>query len=160
MQAVCSFCKTQFRVGKDGSGKCPVCGRRTGAPRRGKNSTAKLFVASLLFLLASIFAAVSLKVFDGNKKAELLQVSISKIVAADSGYAVHGNIRNFSENTYSVPDLVFVVKTDSGIVLARVVQLPPHGLIEPMSDMEFVRVLSPRIDGAGKISVQFANEGN
>ncbi|MDR3208391.1 MAG: hypothetical protein LBT45_00920 [Rickettsiales bacterium] len=160
MQAICSFCKTTFRVGKSGAGKCPVCGRRTGAPKKRSSPTAKLFVAALLFLLTSIFAVVSMNVFRRNEKSELLQASISKIVIAESGYIVHGNIRNFSENTYSIPDLVFVLKTDSGVVLNQIVQLPPHGLIEPMSDIEFVRVLTPKISGAGKISVRFATEGN
>jgi hypothetical protein len=160
MQAVCSFCKTPFRVGKSGAGKCPVCSRRFGPAPKKTSPTPKLFIAALLLLAASVFAAMSLNIFNRNRKAELLTVSISKTIDAANGYVVRGNIRNFSENTYSIPDLVFVIKTDSGIALSRIVQLPPSGLIEPLSDMEFIRVLSPKMPGAGKISVQFATEEN
>jgi DNA-directed RNA polymerase subunit RPC12/RpoP len=156
MRAVCSFCKTDFRTALSGAGKCPVCGHRTFAAK--KNPTMKFFIVALLFLAASLFAVVALNTFDRNKKSEFLSVSISDVKNAGGGYVVRGNIRNFSDRTYSVPDLMFLLKTESGTILGQVVQLPPSGLIEPMSDIEFVRKIEPVVMGAQKISVQFAEE--
>ena len=132
-----------------------MCGRRAPAPKR-DNPTWRLWIAVASLLAASIFATVALSVFGRNQKKEFLTVSISNVGYTDSGYVVRGNIRNFSDRTYSVPDLVFVLKTESGVVLNQIVQLPPNGLIEPLLDIEFVKKIGPRPAGARKISVHFA----
>ncbi|MDR2268561.1 MAG: hypothetical protein LBD94_00040 [Rickettsiales bacterium] len=159
MKTVCAFCKTEFNTSSNGAGRCPVCGHRT-PPVRAKPETPKLFIAVALFLAASIFAVVTINLFNRNQKKELLTVLITNVGFDDKGYIVKGNIRNYSETTYSIPDLVFMLKSDSGTVLNQVVQLPPSGLIEPMSDMEFIKKISPIVPGAKKISVHFAEEEN
>ena len=156
---ICSFCRTEFKASASGA-KCPMCGRRA-APHAGAGktfSTVKLFFAAAMFLASGIFSITALDIFGRNQKSELLVVSVASVKAANGGYIVRGNIRNFSDTTYSVPDMVFVLKTESGIVLNRVTELPPSGLLEPMSDMEFIRLVAPRIEGAAKISVEFARE--
>jgi DNA-directed RNA polymerase subunit RPC12/RpoP len=158
MKITCAFCKTEFSAAR-GDARCPVCGHRAAAAKRG-GETRRLWVAVAALLAASIFATVALGIFGRNQKRELLTVSISNVGYADSGYVVRGNIRNFSDGTYSIPDLVFLIKTDSGAVLSRIIHLPPSGLIEPMSDIEFVKKIGPRIKDAQKISVHFAEEEN
>ena len=159
MTTTCSFCKTEYAAIAGRAAKCPLCGRPAPGARAAKrNPTPRLFVAAAMFLLTGIFTTLALKTFDRNQKSELLRVSISSVRDTSDGYEVRGNIRNFSENTYSIPDLVFVLKTESGIVLNRITELPPGGLIEPMSDVEFVRRISPKAAGATKVSVEFAGE--
>jgi len=153
MKTVCAFCKTEFVV-RGQTGACPVCGRRVRVPK--KSGTGKLFAAVAVFLCASVFAVASFRMFSMRQKSELLSVSVSDVKYTDAGYTVRGNIRNFSDNTYSVPDLRFVFKSDGGEILRIVVELPPSGLIEPKSDMEFIKTISPKIPGAQRISVGFA----
>ncbi|MDR1826615.1 MAG: hypothetical protein LBQ49_02895 [Rickettsiales bacterium] len=155
MKVVCAFCKTVFRV-RGQIGKCPVCGRAVRV--RKKSGAGKLAIVILLFLSAFIFAAVAFRVFDAKQKAELLSVTISDVQYTAAGYIVRGNIRNFSDRTYSVPDLRFVFKDDLGNVLQTVVELPPSGLIEPKSDVGFVKKIGAKILDAKRISVQFAGE--
>ena len=158
MTTTCSFCKTKYAI-LGPNARCPLCGRpAAGARSARRNPTPKLFIAAATFLMAGIFTTLALKTFDRNQKSELLRVSISSVRDTADGYEVRGNIRNFSENTYSIPDLVFVLKTDSGIVLNRITELPPGGLIEPLSDVEFTRRISPKSTGAAKVSVEFAGE--
>lgn len=152
MKVVCDFCKTNFRI-RGKTGKCPVCGRRFAVPA--KAGSGKFFFAAAMFLLVSVFAVVALRLFDSQQKAESLVVSISNVKFGDSGYVVRGNIRNFSDKTYSVPDLVFVFKSETGDILSQVVQLPPGGIIEPMSDMEFIKKISSKVEGASTVSVRF-----
>ena len=152
MKIICAFCKTPFAV-RGRVAKCPVCGHRAAVSKKG--GSGKFFVAAALFLLVGIFAIASMRVFTTRQKSELLTVSVSDVKHTSAGYVVRGNIRNFSDQTYSVPDLMFVLKNGFGDVLSQVVQLPPSGLIEPKSDMEFIKTISPKVDGAEKISVQF-----
>ena len=155
MKVVCAFCRTVFRV-RGRIGKCPVCGRAVRV--RKKSGAGKLALVLFLFLAAFVFAAVSFRVFDAKQKGELLSVTISDVQYTNAGYIVRGNIRNFSDRTYSVPDLRFVFKDDAGNVLQTVVELPPSGLIEPKSDVGFVKKIASKVLGAKRISVQFAGE--
>ena len=159
MKTICVFCKTEFNVSQSGKGKCPICGHRTLATRR-VSSTQKLWMAVSLFFAASLFAVISMKVFNKNQKEENLIVSIYDVKYTDTGYIVRGNIRNFSDTTYSVPDMIFTLKSDSGVILNQIVKLPPSGLIDPKSDLEFASTLEPKVIGAGKISVEFVGDNN
>ena len=152
MKIICAFCKTTFAA-RGRTGRCPMCGHRAGTRR--KTRTGKLFAVAVLFLAACVFAVAALRVFAARQRAESLTVSISGVKYTNAGYIVRGNIRNFSDRTHSVPDLVFVLKTETGAVALRAVHLPPSGLIEPMSDMEFEKTIGPRHPNAQKISVQF-----
>jgi len=154
MRVVCAFCKTNFKVARSGAGKCPICGHRASV-LAAQSGTPKFFITVALFLAVSIFSVVAIKLFNQNQRAQMLTVSISEIRHTDTGYIIRGNIRNFSENTYSVPDMMFIFKTESGVVLNRIVQLPPSTSINPKSDMKFLRRLEPRVHGAQRISVRF-----
>ena len=152
MRIVCAFCKTAY-VARGKIGKCPVCGHSVRVP--GNVNAKKPYVAAGLLLCAVVFAVAALRVFDVRQKSELLSVSVSDVRHTSAGYVVSGNIRNFSAQTYSVPDLKFVFKDSEGNVLQTVIELPPSGLIEPKSDVAFIKKIEPRIPGAHKISVQF-----
>jgi hypothetical protein len=142
----------------NGSGKCPICGHRIQVKRKhAPSATRKLWVAVMLFLVTCLFTIGAIKIFNKKQKSELLTVTISDVSYTDNGYIVRGNIRNFSDETYSIPDLVFLFKTDTGAILNKITQLPPNGLIDPMSDVEFIKKLEPKVVGAGKISVEFDN---
>ena len=154
MKITCSFCKTEFGVRRYGA-RCPLCGRVANVGGKKSSKTTKLFIVVALFLLTGIFATISLQIFNHNQKAALLTVTIANVSRTKAGYVVRGNIRNFSDKTYSVPDMVFILKTENGIELRRVSSLPPAGLIEPLSDMEFIRTIAPMLEGAQRISVQF-----
>jgi DNA-directed RNA polymerase subunit RPC12/RpoP len=152
MKTTCAFCKTNFMLAKSGAGRCPACGRRTCAKPR---ETAKFWIATALFLGTCIFAITALT--KAGRKTEQLTISLSSVAEKDGEYVVRGHIRNFSENAYPVPDLVFVMKGLSGTRLNETTRLPPNGLIEPRSDIEFERRLDI-VPGAQRISVSFAEE--
>ena len=154
MRVVCAFCKTNFKVARSGAGRCPICGHRTPV-MAAQSRTSGFLIAILMLLAVGIFSIFAIKLFNQNQKSQLLTVSISEVRHTDTGYIISGNIRNFSENTYSVPDMMFIFKTESGVVLNRIVQLPPSTSINPKSDMKFLRRLEPRVHGAQRISVRF-----
>ncbi|MDR1027443.1 MAG: hypothetical protein LBL46_03450 [Rickettsiales bacterium] len=160
MIKICAFCKTPFRIAKSGAGKCPVCGHRTGAvrPAAGLGPSAKLWLAVALMLAAALFAIVAFSVFGKNQKKELLTISVVSVANAESGYSIKSVIRNFSDSTYSVPDIVFVIKSKSGEILGQVAQLPPDGLIDPMSELSFTRIVEPAVPGGATISARFVEE--
>jgi len=109
----------------------------------------------MVFLAATVLLILAMPMLKQQQKSQLLVVSVAEIRHTDTGYVIRGNIKNFSENTYSVPDLMFVFKTESGAILNQIVQLPPSGLIEPRSDMQFLRRVEPKVPNAKRISVRF-----
>ena len=155
MKIQCPFCKSEIK--NPTGGRCPICGHRINIPKK-QGQTPKLWLAVALFFVTVMFSIISFRIFNQNQKSSFLTVSISDVKFSDTGYLVRGNIRNFSDRTYSIPDLVFVVKTDSGTILNRVKKLPPNGLIDPASDIEFIQTVTPKIVGAAKISVQFSED--
>jgi len=85
-----------------------------------------------------------------------LFVHISTVSATDSSYIVHGVIKNTSDVTRSVPDLVFNIRNSQGLLLARETTLPPSGISMPGAETKFKRIVGPKITGATSLSVAFA----
>ena len=159
VRVVCSFCNTGFKTARSGAGKCPICGHKNIIKKNNKsaNFLPTMVFAGIAFAMF-IFSAIFIYRYDGRTSDPGgLFVSVSNVRITDSGYVIEGRVKNTSVITKSVPDLVFHIRNSQGVLLAREISLPPSGLAMPGSETRFRKIIGPKITGANRISVTFAD---
>ena len=156
MRVVCSFCNTGFNAARAISEcRCPICGRKNIIKKKSLFSPLILFLGFLAAI--SVFSAAYIYYNDERLAPDGgLFVSISAVRALDNGYVIEGVVKNTSDVTRSVPDLVFNIRNSQGILLVRETTLPPTGLAMPGAEIKFKRIVGPKIIGANSLSVTFA----
>ncbi len=166
MKIVCDFCKTEYALDNFPTSpvRCAICGNTWVVQRAPRKNAWILFLASICALLSALifsFVLISRHQIAQHQASHPLIASVSSVdsvvdAAGVSHFVVRGNVTNYTDDIYGMPDLIILSLDEQGRTISQQKFMPSATLLDARQTVEFTHTLSAPTTGVKQIKAVLA----